>query len=137
MLKRLFFTNEIEKAFIESKIDNKHVMMSSRRVLELATKYFKPTKKEEKPNYNINISINNNINNQINININPPPQKTDKNKSSNSKRDEFTQYILKKMREGKLILRIKTLVLCHAIIRNTSDELFMKVIEDELDCYII
>jgi hypothetical protein len=44
---------------------------------------------------------------------------------------------LKKLRGSKLIVRIKTLVLCHAIINKTMDEEFMKIMEDEMDDFIM
>lgn len=47
------------------------------------------------------------------------------------------QSILKKLRDHRLVCRIKTLVLCHAIIKKTADEQFMQIMEDELSSYII
>jgi hypothetical protein len=40
------------------------------------------------------------------------------------------------MRDEKEVVRVKLLIVCHAIIRKLEDEPFMEIVADEMDRYI-
>ena len=111
--------------------------MTTKKVTDLALRYFAPLQSQDKKNVNINININNNINNQINININHCDKEPKTARVFNSRKDEFIKAVLKKIRSSCEIQRIKGLILAHSIIKKTYDEEFMDVISDEMDKYIV
>jgi alkyl hydroperoxide reductase subunit AhpF len=116
MFKRLFGGSDLDKVFEECRVDKSHEMMITKHIIDLACKYFATRKGSENNNISINININNTLNNKISININNTPQKSGRSLNCEDKRQEFTSFILRKIRSSSDVLRIKGLVLAHSII---------------------
>jgi hypothetical protein len=137
MFKRLFGGSDLDKVFEECRVDKSHEMMITKHIIDLACKYFATRKGSENNNVSINININNTLNNKISININNTPQKSGRSLNCEDKRQEFTSFILRKIRSSSDVLRIKGLVLAHSIIKKTYDQEFMEIVADEVERYII
>ena len=49
---------------------------------------------------------------------------------SPNKREELMTFILRKLRSEKEVVRIKTLIICHSIVKATMDQEFMDTISE-------
>lgn len=85
-------------------------MPHTKAIVDLAVRYL--IVPEERQNIHININIQNTNSNNINININNP-----KTKAKLTKQQEFISHFLKKLNTENIILRIKTLVVGHALLK--------------------
>lgn len=86
----------------------------------------------QRQNVNININLANVVSNQIKINIDHSQK--EKNKL---KKDEFFTCLFKKINSEDEVVRIKGLVVAHAIIRRTNDSQLISSLLDLLDKFIM
>ena len=70
----------------------------------------------QRQNVNINISLANVVSNEIKINIDHSQKE-----KNNSKKVDFFTCLFKKINSTDQVVRIKGLVVAHAIIRRTND----------------
>ena len=86
----------------------------------------------QRQNVNINISLANVVSNEIKINIDHSQKE-----KNNSKKVDFFTCLFKKINSTDQVVRIKGLVVAHAIIRRTNDSQLMNALLDLLDKFIM
>lgn len=85
-------------------------MCHPKRIVDLADRIFNENKRENN-HVNINIILANVVSKEINISINNQHNK------KNTKKDEFSKVLLKRIRSENEVVRIKGLIIAHSVVK--------------------
>lgn len=125
MFKRLFSASEVDRNFEECCLNDKHTLMDVKKITDIVQRYFTEYQCLQR-NVNININFHESSSNEINISIASHQKKP-------TKKEEFIKQLLKKMHQENQVVKIKALIVAHAVIKKTADPEFLSAVTSELD----